>query len=392
MKKYLLLTIGLLMIFACGKPKTTETVVTKKSVKLQVVKNQILNEVITGNGNFEPVSQAEHTSVAADVIKVNFKNGDRVKAGDVIVVLYDKSIKANYESAKANLMKAESDYNKSKKFSEAEERNSYEGYKASMINAKEALDKAKRGNNSEDIDIGKSNVEKAQKSYEQAKFNYDKYKKLRYPIRVGDKHRERALCFMDAFTKLLRYRGHTIAKDNYQTCVLIDGIYIEFHLREATKRVPPTTEHSFSQYVPTGEFILKVGKYSREKEWRDGKVKLEEILARIIAKLEIYAQEEKKQQEESRLWRLQYDAELERKEKIKKRKEEEIKNFNNLVALSEQYNKALLIRNYIDAEKQHAINTNNLTQEKQEWINWATDKADWLDPLINKPDEILDTK
>lgn len=221
---------------------------------------------------------------------------------------------------------------------------------------------------------------------------YDKYKKLRYPIRVGDKHRERALCFMDAFTKLLRYRGHTIAKDNYQTCVLIDGIYIEFHLREATKRVPPTTEHSFSQYVPTGEFILKVGKYSREKEWRDGKVKLEEILARILAKLEIYAQEEKKQQEESRLWRLQYDAELERKEKIKKRKEEEIKNFNNLVALSEQYNKALLIRNYIDAEKQHAINTNNLTQEKQEWINWATDKADWLDPLINKPDEILDTK
>ena len=95
---------------------------------------------------------------------------------------------------------------------------------------------------------------------------YDKYKKLRYPIRVGDKHRERALCFMDAFTKLLRYRGHTIAKDNYQTCVLIDGIYIEFHLREATKRVPPTTEHSFSQYVPTGEFILKVGKYSRDKK------------------------------------------------------------------------------------------------------------------------------
>ena len=73
MKKYLLLTIGLLMIFACGKPKTTETVVTKKSVKLQVVKNQILNEVITGNGNFEPVSQAEHTSVAATLLPFSRK-------------------------------------------------------------------------------------------------------------------------------------------------------------------------------------------------------------------------------------------------------------------------------------------------------------------------------
>ena len=37
----------------------------------------------------------------------------------------------------------------------------------------------------------------------------DKYKKLNYPIRVGDKHRERALRFMDTLTKLLCYRGHT---------------------------------------------------------------------------------------------------------------------------------------------------------------------------------------
>lgn len=47
--------------------------------------------------------------------------------------------------------------------------------------------------------------------------------------------------------------------------------------------------------------------------------------ARIIAKLRIYAQEEKKQQEESRLWRLQYDAELERKEKIKNVRKKRLK-------------------------------------------------------------------
>jgi hypothetical protein len=221
---------------------------------------------------------------------------------------------------------------------------------------------------------------------------YDKYKKLHYPIRVGDKHRERALRFMDTLTKLLRYRGHTIAKENHDTCILIDGIYIDFDLREATKRIPATTPHGFSEYIPTGELILKIGKYSGEKEWRDGKVKIEELLARIVAKLEIYAQEKKKQEEASRLWRLQYDSELKRKEEIKKRKEEEITKFNKLVALSEQHNKTLLIRQYIEAEKQHAINTNSLTPEKQEWIKWATDKADWLDPLINKRDDILDAQ
>ena len=40
--------------------------------------------------------------------------------------------------------------------------------------------------------------------------------------------------------------------------------------------------------------------------------------------------------------------------------------------------------------KQNAIDTNTLTPKEQEWIKWASDKADWLDPLINKPDEILD--
>lgn len=221
---------------------------------------------------------------------------------------------------------------------------------------------------------------------------YDKYKKLHYPIRVGDKHRERALRFMDTLTKLLRYRGHTIAKENHDTCILIDGIYIDFDLREATKRIPATTPHGFSEYIPTGELILKIGKYSREKEWRDGKVKIEELLARIVAKLEIYAQEKKKQEEASSLWRFQYDSELKRKEEMKKRKDEEITKFNKLVALSEQHNKTLLIRQYIEAEKQHAINTNSLTPEKQEWIKWATDKADWLDPLINKRDDILDAQ
>lgn len=220
---------------------------------------------------------------------------------------------------------------------------------------------------------------------------YDEYKKLHYPIRVGDKHKERALRFMDTLTKLLRYRGHTIAKERHETCVLIDGIYIEFDLREAAKRIPATTRYGTSEYVPTGEFILKIGKYSGEKEWRDGKVKIEALLARIVAKLELYAQVEKKQQEEIRLWHLQYEAERKLEEEIKKRKEVEIVKFKELLALSEQYHKSNLIRQYIEAEKQKAIQTNTLTPKLQEWINWANDKADWYDPTVEKNDDILDS-
>jgi len=213
-----------------------------------------------------------------------------------------------------------------------------------------------------------------------------------YPIRVGDDLRKRALRFMDTFTKLLRYRGHTIADEYGKTKLLIDTVFIDFDLREAYKRVPAKSLYNSFDLVSTGELIFSIGKYSRVKEWRDGKFKIEEILAKIMAKLEIYAEEEKISKEKSRIWNLNYQEELKRKEEIRQRKNQEIEKYNNLVKLSEQYNKTLMIRQYIEEVKHKAINSNNLTPEKQEWINWANDKADWIDPLINKPVEILDNE
>nr|WP_315174945.1 hypothetical protein [uncultured Flavobacterium sp.] len=233
------------------------------------------------------------------------------------------------------------------------------------------------------------------KQYWQGKISFTSYRednRIIYPIRVEKNNRERALKFMDTFTKLLRYRGHTISKQYGDECVLIDGINIEIDLREASRRVPAKPPYSGTMLEPIGEFIFKVGKYSEEKEWRDGKFKLEEMLARIVAKLELIAQREKEWKERSRIANLKREEEERRKAEIKKRRDEEVEKFNRLVKLSEQYDKTLKIRQYIEAVKQEAINTNNLTPEKQEWINWATDKADWIDPLINKPDEILDAK
>jgi hypothetical protein len=217
-------------------------------------------------------------------------------------------------------------------------------------------------------------------------------KKITYPIRFEISNRERALRFMDTFAKLIRYRGHTISKEYYETGVLVDGIFIEIDLREASKRVPAKPPYSGTMLEPTGEFIFKIESYFDDKEWRDGKVKIETLLAKIVAKIEIEAEKKKIRKEESRLWHIKYEEELKRKEEIKKRRDEEVEKFNRLVKLSEQYDKTRLIRQYIEARKQNAIDANTLTPEKQDWINWATDKADWLDPLINKPDEILDTK
>lgn len=231
------------------------------------------------------------------------------------------------------------------------------------------------------------------KDYWKGKIKFNSYRednRIVYPIRVGKDCEKRALLFMDTFTKLLRYRGHTWSKEYGCEGVLIDTVFIDIDLREASRRVPAKAPYSGTELEPIGEFIFKMGKYSREREWRDGKTKVEEMLAKIIAKLEIYAAEEKIQKERNRIWHLNYEAELKRKEEIKQRRNEEVEKFNKLVKLSEQYNKSLLIRKYIEAKKEKAKKDNTLDQETQEWINWANDKADWLDPLINKPDDILD--
>ena len=233
------------------------------------------------------------------------------------------------------------------------------------------------------------------KQYWQGKITFTSYRednRIIYPIRVEKNNRERALRIMDTFTKLIRYRGHTISKQYGDECVLIDGIYIKFDLRDTSKRIPPTTKYGTSDYIPTGNFIFKTGKYYPVRVWRDGKVKIENQLAKIVANIEIEAQIEKEWKEKSRIADLKREEEQKRQAEITKRRNDEVEKFNKLYALSKQYNKTLLIRQYIEASKQKAIDTNSLTPEKKEWINWATDKADWLDPLINKPDEILDDK
>lgn len=53
------------------------------------------------------------------------------------------------------------------------------------------------------------------------------------------------------------------------------------------------------------------------------------------------------------------------------------------------HNKANIIRQYLEIAKQNAIDKQEFTKEKEEWFNWANKKADWIDPLVNFEDDLL---
>ncbi|MDI6049402.1 hypothetical protein QLS31_06140 [Flavobacterium sp. XS2P24] len=146
------------------------------------------------------------------------------------------------------------------------------------------------------------------------------------------------------------------------------------------------------KYVPNGVFVLKTGNWSREKEWRDGKLKIEEQLAKILTKLEIDAQEIKIREEESRIRRLKYDEELRIKQELEQRKQLELANFKFLLANAERLDKVTKLRNYIKTVEDNAAANNSNDPELRNWINWAKDKIDWYDPLVRKEDKLLNNK
>ncbi|CAM3405627.1 hypothetical protein [Flavobacterium chungbukense] len=113
-------------------------------------------------------------------------------------------------------------------------------------------------------------------------------------LNVSNKSVNRALLFMDAFIKILEFRGHQMRKNNNgsDSILFTNGIEIEIDLREALKRITIEGKRETSEYVFTGEFILRAKRESIKKEWRDGKDLLENKLAIILAKLELIANEE----------------------------------------------------------------------------------------------------
>ena len=136
-------------------------------------------------------------------------------------------------------------------------------------------------------------------------------------------------------------------------------------------------------YVHNGKLKITCGnrKYIRETD----KVKLEDKLGDIIIKLYEQSEEVKVERLAREERERKYQEEEERKEKIRNAKKNEAQKVKELLNLAEDYRIACEIRNYINAISCQ----DNLSNEMKDWIKWASKKADWFDPIIDKEDEIL---
>ena len=223
----------------------------------------------------------------------------------------------------------------------------------------------------------------------------------RYPsgdtlnITVSPENLSRALLFMDAFIKLLKARGHNIIVEGRSTSVIVGGEKIEIRLREKNKRVEvnPEAQYSWDRYRTESSGLLCFslqGRFSHQnKEWVDGKQKIEVMLSQILAKLELESKERKEYQDRLEAAQAKREEEKQIKEELQSRKNKELADFKGLLIKARRLHQANVIRAYIDQVESKAMQEEKMTEELQNWIDWSRKKADWIDPQIEGSDELL---
>lgn len=209
-------------------------------------------------------------------------------------------------------------------------------------------------------------------------------------ITVSRSNIPRALRFMNTLIKLLEARGHSVEIQNSDTYVIINQQRIKVQLREKLKREIVKGKYgNDSVYQPTGILAFQITSYPN-KEWKDGSSMIETLLSKIIAKVELMAEEKEKQEVEIRK-QLEIRKEQERiRINHEKKREKDLEDFKDVLSKAARWHKAINLRNYIKEVEVKAKNENRLGDELKLWLQWAKQKADWYDPFTEMKDELLD--
>ncbi|MFK7806976.1 MAG: hypothetical protein AB8F74_04155 [Saprospiraceae bacterium] len=205
------------------------------------------------------------------------------------------------------------------------------------------------------------------------------------PVNTDRKLRSRALRIMNTIISNIYDKGHSVSFRNNTECfVEIFGQKTEINLRQKINRVREKDERGYGgdQWVKSDKLEFQAGPSFSQKNWIDGKKKtLEDYIPNILVWIEQNCQYwhdiRKQQAEEERIRAIEFAKEQEKLKIIQLENER----FEKLIANSQKWHKAEILRNYITALKNKAKNNKLLEQQTAKWIEWANSKADLIDPL-----------
>lgn len=223
-------------------------------------------------------------------------------------------------------------------------------------------------------------------------------------LRVSHGMQARALVIADTLLKALEKRGYEIYLGDDGVALIFHGLKYRFEFYEACKRVryqlteadkrrlqsrsyfyPPTWT-----FIPSGMLILQTrGGYGPKV--MDGKRKtVEDLLNAFLIRVATDGMAELRRNEAF----LVKSAEFAKRHDVwrtsKERQDDERAKLETLEREAKRWKRAERLRDYLRAMSNAAATSDPQSAEKRALIEWGNAKADWLDPLVDRPDEILD--
>jgi len=199
-------------------------------------------------------------------------------------------------------------------------------------------------------------------------------------MNVTNKTKVRAINFIQQLLKALQYRGHSVIVKNGCSYAVVKNIHIKLYIKEKEKRITnPESKHSIDKYklVFTGILYLKYGENYKAKQIEDGKLPLEQQVPKIIAALEAEAESEIIEMARRKEWHDAYERKLEDDRRLLQKEQEVKKREKKLLKQAKKFQHANLIREYIKA-----IELQPYSEKGPEWLAWAKQQADLLDPTL----------
>ena len=213
---------------------------------------------------------------------------------------------------------------------------------------------------------------------------------------------------MSALLTGLEKRKHKVSVASGKTYATVLGEKFSIVLEETSTRIDhEPTEKEIRQvekhpwmrlekydYLPSGKLSLKIDKdsYGYRRSWNDGKKRrIENCLNDVIIGLIDSAFKEKSRRAENE----RRERERKEHEKLKHEKQEAIRKekakLNDLETVAEDWHKSQKLRAFIEAVRQISDEvTIGTGEDVNDWLDWATQQADRLDPLAKSPPSVLD--
>ncbi|MGH1448794.1 MAG: hypothetical protein ACRBBM_05135 [Pseudomonadaceae bacterium] len=223
-------------------------------------------------------------------------------------------------------------------------------------------------------------------------------------LQVSKELQARALRIADALLKALDSRGYETYLDDRGAAFDFHGISYHFEFYETCSRIKyEMTEADVRRrkaghyvhlptwsFIPSGVLTLQTyGGYGPKV--MDGKRHVvEDLLNTFLVRIATDGVERLRREEEQEAQAIEYARRRAIWQERKERQDAERTRLEELEIQATRWERAERLREYLRAMENSVIGSGHDPAERQTLIDWGMAKADWLDPLVARPDEILD--